>query len=131
MPVAAVRTKGNGVKTTPEHTNPPKTVGAHLLRAFREAHARRPASFYLLLAIPLVMLLGFHMVLFTGNPKRFAFILSLLFIFFGVAVFRALLDAIEIARSHFSGQRQVFRETLGDDDFMRTLGERVDQGRKS
>ncbi|HPO12127.1 MAG TPA: hypothetical protein PLI09_01675 [Candidatus Hydrogenedentes bacterium] len=104
---------------------PEKTIGGYMMDALREAHAWRPASFYLLLAIPLVMLLGLHMVFFVHNPKRFAFILSLMIIFLGVVVLLALIDVIEIARKNLTGKRDTFRDTLGDDAFIHELGRRV------
>lgn len=106
-------------------STPEKTIGGYMMEALREAHAWRPASFYLLFAIPLVMLLGLHMVFFVDNPRRFAFILSLMIVFFGVVVFLALLDVVEIARKNLAGKRDTFRETLGDDSFIRELGRRV------
>ncbi len=104
---------------------PDKTIGGYMRDALREAHAWRPASFYLLFAIPLVMLLGLHMVFFVDNPRRFAFILSLMMVFFGVVVFLAFVDVIEIARKNLAAKRDTFRETLGDDSFIHELGRRV------
>ncbi len=72
-----------------------------------------------------VMLLGLHMVFFVHNPKRFAFILSLMIIFLGVVVLLALIDVIEIARKNLTGKRDTFRDTLGDDAFIHELGRRV------
>ncbi len=106
-------------------STPEKTIVGYMMEALREAHAWRPASFYLLFAIPLVMLLGLHMVFFVDNPRRFAFILSLMIVFFGVVVFLALLDVAEIARKNLAGKRDMFRETLGDASFIHELGRRV------
>ncbi len=109
---------------------PMPSLGAYLWKAFREAHARRPASFYLLLCIPLVMLLGLKMLLVTESPKQFAFILSLMFVFFGVVALRALVDAFEIIRKRIRDERRTFQETLGAEDFTRKLGDRIGRGRK-
>lgn len=86
---------------------------------------RRPASFWLLLAILAVVVLGVQIVYARDNPKQFAFYLSLLFVFFLVVIARALWDALEIARDHFRDREAVFRSTLGDSTFVRELGERV------
>lgn len=109
---------------------PTKTFWSYAWKALRDAHRQRPASFYFLLAIPLVMLLALHMILFLDNPRRFALILSLMFIFFATVVFRALVDVFEISRKHLTEQRKLFRETLGEDKFIQKLGDRVGRGRK-
>lgn len=104
-----------------------KTLSEYVRNALREARARRPASFYFLLAIPLVLILGVHMIEFRENPVRFLLVLSLLFLFFGIVALRAVADLFDIARRHV--REKPFQETLGDADFISELGNRVREER--
>lgn len=90
----------------------------------------RPASFYLLLATPIVMLLGLQMITAWDNPKRVALVLSLMFAFFGIVMLRGVMDMFEIARRRFREDRDAFRDTLGNRAFTRELGRRNKQDRK-
>lgn len=101
------------------------TLRAVFWRAFVEAHRRRPASFYLLLATPLVLLLGAHMFDHQDSPLRFAVVLSTLFLFVGVLLLQALLDTMHILRHSYQEHRQSYLETLGDNEFAQKLGKRV------
>lgn len=89
----------------------------------------RPISFYLLLAIPIVMLLGLQMITSFDNPRRFALVLSLMFLFFGILVLRAIMDLFEIARRRLREERNSFRDTLGEKTFTDALHSRI-RGRK-
>ena len=84
----------------------------------------RPTSFYLLLAMPLVLLLGLHTLLNPGAPARVALGLCCLLVFFFVALCRALVDLLEILRSHLTESRLTYQETLGETSFVRALGAR-------
>lgn len=106
--------------------HPPKrtlSLGEHVRRGLREAHAWRPTSFYMLLATPVVLVLAAHMFEYRSDPLRFASVLSLLFVFFGLVAGRALLDVLQISRRRLSVQRQDWEETLGDARFLDTLRE--------
>lgn len=98
--------------------------------ALRSANKRRPASVYLLFAILLVVLLGVQIVYVWDNPKQFALFLSLNFLFFFVVMFRAIVDFFEILRSHFREQENLFRNTLGEKEFVARLGKRVSDSHK-
>jgi len=98
----------------------------YLRQGLSEAHKRRPASFYMLLAIPVVLLLGAKMTDPAISPERFAFTLVLVFLFLGVAIFRALMDVAEIGRNHLRERHASFRHTLGEASFMQALGARQD-----
>ncbi len=102
----------------------PKTLWGYFLKALREANSWRPASFYLLFAIPVVMILAAPVFYVRDDPKRFALHLALLFVFFFVIVLLALADCIEIGRWHRAERRKAFRKTLGE-EFARKLGERA------
>lgn len=108
----------------------PKTLNEHFGLAWRHARGRRPASSYLLLAILAVALLGVQFVHIRDDPRKFAFFLSLNFIFFFVVLFRALVDFFEIARDHFRERERLFRTTLGDEEFVEQLGRRVAENEK-
>lgn len=103
----------------------------YLRQGLREAHKRRPASFYMLLAIPVVLLLGIKMADPSISAARFAFTLALVFVFLGVVIFRALKDVAEIGRNHLREHSASFRHTLGEPSFMQALRARQnDEERK-
>lgn len=99
-----------------------RTLREHLRDGIVAAHRRRPTSFYMLLITPVVLLLGVQMAQFRNQPWRFAAVLALLFVFCGVVLFLAVIDIFEISRRHLREHRDVFRETLGDEEFYRKLG---------
>ncbi len=101
----------------------------YLWRTVRDAQGRRPLSFYLLLAIPLVMLLGLHLLLDRSDPKRMALGLTLFVVFFGVLMLRAIMDIFDIGRRRLREQRTSFRETIGETAFTEELGRRVREER--
>jgi len=105
----------------PEH----KTLWMYFRRGLRRANAERPVSFYLLLAIPVVLLLGLRMTEVQNAPKQFAFYLTAFFIFFLVIMQRALIDFIEIVRRHHREHKTIFSNTFGDTDFSARLGDRA------
>jgi hypothetical protein len=113
----------------PPEFKPVKTLGMHVRKALREAHVRRPTSFYLLLATPPVLLLGLHMVRLRETPVQMALVLSAIFLFFGFIILRAILDVLKISRKHLSERKSSFRETLGDPEFLDELGNRVKEKR--
>ncbi len=106
----------------PLYNLPPiRSLWQHIRQGIRRAHQNRPASFYLLLSIPVVLLLGAELANSRDNPKRFVLFLALLFTFFLVILFRALLDFIEITRKHLAEQKQIFRSTLAEPEFLAAL----------
>jgi len=102
-----------------------------LSRASRNVSGWRPASFWLLLAILVVMVLGLRMVGVRDDPKQFALYLTLMLVFFFVVIARAIVDCIDIWRRGFSERERLFKDTLGDDEFVAKLSKRVEQGRDS
>lgn len=107
-----------------------KTLWMYLREGFRQANARRPISFYLLVSIPLVLLLGINVLDVNAGPRAFGWSLILLFVFFFAVMVRAIIDFFEIARSHFSESRKLFGSTLGDDEFLSTVREKLAEKRK-
>jgi len=103
----------------------PRTLAGYFAAAFREAHARRPLSFYLLLSIPVALMAGAHMLEMQENPARFALLLSAMFVFFGIIVLRAIMDMADIARKHHVAERETWSATIGDPKFAGDLGRRV------
>lgn len=106
---------------------PIRTLRQHLWQGMVSAQRRRPASFYLLLSIPVVLLLALHLFESVGDPRRLALGLSLLFLFLGVLLIRAILDILSLIRRLVSEHRQSFRETLGDEAFLEELRARRGQ----
>jgi len=109
---------------------PRKTLWMYFRAGLRKANAQRPTSFYLLLAIPVVLVLGARLGALRDSPKQFAFYLGLFFIFLFAILLGAFVDLIEIVRRHFTEHEQIFRSTLGDEEFAAQLGERVSEERE-
>jgi hypothetical protein len=99
------------------------------LQARKDSHPGRfrPVSFYLLLLIPFILLLSLHTLLEPQAPSRIAFGLSCLFLFFGLALLRALIDLLEILRAHLRETRLSYQETLGEDEFVSKLAARLQE----
>ena len=102
-----------------------RTLRQHFAASLAKRNRNRPASFYLIFAILAVVLLGSQVVYIKDDPKRFAFFLSLNFVFFLVVVYRALIDSVEILRGHFKERNDLYRATLGDEEFTTKLGRSV------
>lgn len=111
------------MKTDDPEISARKTLWMYFRKGLARANAERPVSFYLLLAIPVVLLLGSRMVEVQDKPKQFAFYLVVFFVFFFVVVQRALVDFIEIVRCHYREHKNIFRSTFGDADFTARLSE--------
>jgi hypothetical protein len=109
---------------------PPMTLRRAFLAALRERRAWLPVSFYMLLAIPVVLLLGLPLFR-NATPARFAMALSILFIFFGIVLIRAIMDIFEITRRHYREHRAAYAETVGDAGFVADLGARVRRERSA
>lgn len=91
---------------------------------------RRSFSFYMLLTMPLVLMLALPLLMKQHRAAYFATILTLLFVFFGVVLLRAVMDIFEISRKQLSEDRRNFQNTLGEDGFMHALGNRRHQDRE-
>jgi len=85
----------------------------------------RSFSFYMLLTMPLVLMLALPLLVKERRAAYFATILTLLFVFFGIVLLRAVMDIFEISRKQLSEHRRNFQSTLGEDDFMHALGDRL------
>ncbi|MEA3364559.1 MAG: hypothetical protein U9Q79_02875 [Candidatus Hydrogenedentes bacterium] len=105
--------------------DPPSSLWAVFKEAFRRQNARRPLSFYLMLAIIVVLLLGLQMARYRDDPWRFALVLSAMFIFFVIVVWRASVEAMDIIRQGYREERELYRRTLGSREFAEELGKRV------
>ena len=105
-----------------------KSLRERLRAGMRRSAANRPASFYLLLAMIVMLLLGARIIQIRDDPQQFALFLSLYFVFFFVLIFRAVLDAFEIARDHFRKKEMLFSETFAADGFADRLGSSVARG---
>lgn len=118
----------------PERENPPEfkpvnSLGTHIAKAWRDIQKSRPKSFYLLLAIIVVLLLGLQMATLRDSPRQFALVLSLMFIFFGAVMVFAVLEFGEIVRKHLKDRRELFRSTLGEPEFIAELGKKISEKR--
>ena len=113
------------MEPNPYNLPPLKTLWMYFREGLRKANAARPASFYLLLAVPVVLLLGVQLLVSRDNPKHFVFYLSIFFVFFFVILLRAIQDFFDISKRHFFERERLYRQTLGDEEFASQLGEQV------
>lgn len=101
------------------------TLPERFRRGFRAWNPRRPVSLYLMVAMLVALLLGAQVVYVRDDPKRFAFFLSLYFVFFLMIIVRAVLEFFDVIREHVREREGLFRETFAEDGFSAELGERV------
>lgn len=120
---------GPGPGPDPDPSRQPRTLLEHLGDALRRRE-KPPLSFYLPLAILVVVLLGTQLYFVRDDPKRFAFVLVSLFLFFALMIFLALLDCLQLWRKALRDRERVYRETLGDEDFVRRVREGIDRQHK-
>lgn len=104
-----------------EHPKPVRTLRQHFWQGMVSAQKRRPLSFYMLLSIPVVLVLALNLFQSFHDPMRFAFGLSVLFVFLGVVLIRAFLDISALTRELLAARRQTYKETLGDEEFLEEL----------
>ncbi|MFA7693598.1 MAG: hypothetical protein GX117_05440 [Candidatus Hydrogenedentes bacterium] len=99
--------------------------GGRFMMAMSAAQRRRPISFYLLVLIPVVLILGVYPLNSAASPRSFLFYCSLILFFLWLVSALAINDFIALFRKHRCEQRQAYRDTLGDPDFVDLLGNRV------
>ena len=114
----------------PYEVDPPKTLWMHIRNAWEKISASQPVSFYLLLAIIVVLVLGLQIVHFRDDPRRFAFFMTLFLIFFFAVLVRAIVDFIEIVKQWFTERERLYRLTLGEKNFVDKLGRGVEEQRR-
>jgi hypothetical protein len=105
-----------------------RTLREHLWQGMAAVHGWRPASFYLLLTIPIVLLLALHLFETVDNPRRLALGLSLLFLFLGVLLIRAMFDILGLIRKLIVERHRSYQETLGDEEFLEALRASREEG---
>lgn len=123
--------KPGGVDGSDLEPKPVMTLGMHVRKVWKDLSRGRPASFYLLLAIIVVMVLGLQIAQYRDDPKRSVFVLCCLFVFFFAVMVFAVLEAGQIVRRHLHDKRELWRSTLGEEQFLAELGKRVRQDRDS
>lgn len=106
-----------------------RTLREHLWYGFKQAHKRRSISFYMLVLMPVVLMLGLQMAELRDQPWRFAGVLTLLFLFCGVVLCLAVADIFRGIRIHLREHHAAFRDTLGDEEFFKELSDRASQQR--
>lgn len=109
----------------PEEIQGPKTLGRHFASAWARVHTTRPASFYLLLAVFVMLPLGTVMIDAREDPRKFALYVVLHLVFLFVVMIRAVYDIAEIGRDHLRERERLMQSTLGESGFIKELGRRV------
>ncbi|HOE65397.1 MAG TPA: hypothetical protein PLO62_02630 [Candidatus Hydrogenedentes bacterium] len=102
-----------------------RTWRRYLFAAWARNRKARAVSIGLMLAMIIVLLLGFPLFRDQGNPRHFALALATFFVFFFVVIARALSEVFDILREHVRERGRLYRTTLGDAAFARNLGRRV------
>lgn len=110
---------------------PVNTLWMHVCNANRRISEFRPTSFYLLIAIIVVLLLGLQIAEYRENPARSTFVLGLLFLFFFAVMVFAVLEAGQIVRRSLREKRELWQSTLGEEAFLTELSKRVREHRDS
>lgn len=110
---------------------PVVTLWMHVRNAQRRIAEYRPTSFYLLVSIIVVLLLGLQIAEYRENPARSTFVLGLLFIFFFAVMVFAVLEAGQIVRRSLREKRELWQSTLGEEAFLTELSKRVREHRDS
>lgn len=105
-----------------------KTLWMHFREKWQYAQKTRPVSFYLLLLIPIVLILGSHLGALRDSPKQFALVLGLLFLFFLAVIWRATADVFDVVRQHMADRRTLYPSTLGESEFLSALSKKVRVG---
>jgi hypothetical protein len=114
----------------PEKNTAPRTLWMYFRAGLAEAHRRRPVSFYMLLSVPVVLVLGARLFEYRQEPQRFLAALTLLLLFFLVISAQAVRDFFAITRRHLRERHAAYLETLGDSSFINELGQRVKKGER-
>ena len=109
----------------PEKNTAPRTLWMCIREGLAAAHKRRPISFYMLLSVPVVLVLGARLFEYRQDIGRFRAALTVLLLFFLVISIQAVHDLFSITRRHFHEHRAAYLETLGDREFIGELGQRV------
>ena len=89
------------------------------------AQKRRPASFYLILAMIALLLIGAPLFQRADDAKSLAFVTTIYLTFFLVIIFRAGVDMLEIYKSNIREHNRLFHDTFEHDGLARRLGEQV------
>lgn len=110
---------------TPEKNTAPRTFWMYIREGLAAAHKRRPLSFYLLLSVPVVLVLGARLFEYRDDIGRFRAVLTLLLLFFLIISIQAVHDFFAITRRHLHERHAAYLETLGDHSFINELGQRV------
>ncbi len=102
------------------------SLSEHLASALTRAHANRPVSAYLLLAVFIVTVLGTQVVHIRDDPMRLAQFLTINLLFFYLVIAWAIVDCGRIFRSYIREREAAFKHTLGEEAFVQQLRENLD-----
>lgn len=107
------------------------TISRLFVRSAVRRIAELPISFYLILAIIIVLLLGLKGFRDLTDPRQIAFTVTLFVLFFGAITYRALVDAFEIARKYHRERDDLMVSIFRSDDTSATQRNRIPQADES
>lgn len=119
------------------HTDPYEPLKSRVsfftlaIKVLQELPRRLPISFYLILAIILMLLLGVKGFSQLNDPRQLAFTLAVFMIFFAAVIYRALIDAIDIARKHYREEGALLSDVFERDDFSQQLHQHLKQAEQT
>ena len=96
-----------------------------IFRVIYTLFRRLPISFYLAIAMIAALVLGVSGFDDLQNPKRLAFTMALFVLFFGAVVYRAFIEALDMARKYRKENDTLMHTVFTRDNFSSSLGERV------
>ena len=102
-----------------------------VVRIIQELFHRLPVSFYLLLATIVMLLLGVKGFTDLEDPRKLAFTMVVFMIFFAAVVYRALVDAVDIARKHFREDGALMNDVFERDGFSTALNHQQQPTKKT
>jgi hypothetical protein len=101
-------------------------LGDHIRDARRRIRRSRPLSFYLLVAMAIVLLGGGLLApAVDDRPRLFFAYLAALFLFLFVVMAFAIRDGCRILRHYVRDSKDIYPTTLGDQAFTAQLAQRI------
>ena len=89
------------------------------------AQKQRPTSFYLIIAMIALLLLGAPLFQWADDARSLAFIMTVYLTFFLVIICRAAVDMVDIYKANIRDHNRLFHDTFEHDGMARRLGEQV------
>ena len=97
----------------------------YTLKLLWQAQKQRPVSFYLIIAMIVLLLLGAPLFHWADDARSLAFIMTLYLTFFLVIICRAGVDMLDIYKANIREHNRLLHDIFEKDGLARRLGEQV------